>query len=407
MKTSRKRQSVAAAVAGAALIVAGVPVAQAAFKGRAASTSSPQPSGWDSVVREPVSINLGKGWTAKGELDTPRGAKGRLPVVVLLHGSGPNDMNQSLLPGGKASTFVPITQTATKAGFAVLRFNKRGVTDVGPVLSKDPAQLAPKHPYRQILRDAGAVVRFAARSPRVDPARIYLLGHSEGTQVASNLAADPKAAGIPKPAGVIEMGVVGLEVKQMISLQINGVKMVRLHDESDIDGDGFLTYREAADGLIGLPKADADTYRKVLIKGRKVNPGTDRNHDGRLSIDAEVGAVFRKLTGIGAYPNVPSVDKSTREYLVDIARFPTASKDLPRFDGSVLLLNGENDIQTPARAAIVTDAAVAAAGNRDHKLITYPGMAHTMNLTTKFAPKYADPAPAVLKDIQRWLADHR
>jgi uncharacterized protein len=401
-----KVQTVAVVVAGAALVATGLPAAQGALNGEVTTSTSPQRTGWAGVVREPVSIDMGKGWTAKGELDSPRGAKGRLPVLVLIHGSGPNDMDQSL-GEGKGSTFVPIAQAATRAGYAVLRFNKRGVTGVGPVLTDDKAQLAPKNPYRQILSDAGAVVRFAARSPRVDPARIYLLGHSEGTQVASNLAADPKAAGIPKPAGVIEMGVVGLPVKEMLSLQINGVKLARLHDESDIDGDGNLTYREAADGLIGLPKADADTYRKILLKGKKVNPSTDRNHDGRLGIDVEVGAVFRKLTGINKYPNVPSVDKSTRRYLVDIARFPTASKDLPRFNGPVLLLNGENDIQTPVRAAIVTDAAVAAAGNRDHTLITYPGMAHTMNTTTKFAPQYADPDQAVLKDIQRWLVDHR
>nr|BFE72066.1 hypothetical protein GCM10020092_053670 [Actinoplanes digitatis] len=87
-----------------------------------------------------------------------------------------------------------------------MRFNKRGVTDIGPVESTDPAQLMPKDPYHQIQQDAASVVRFAAKSPRVDPSKIFLLGHSEGTNVAANLAADSNRFGIPKPAGVVEMG---------------------------------------------------------------------------------------------------------------------------------------------------------------------------------------------------------
>ena len=63
----------------------------------------------------------------------------------------------------------------------------------------------------------------------------------------------------------------------------------------------------------------------------------------------------------------------------DIARHPTVSQALPKFAGPTLLLNGESDIQTPARAAIVADAAVAASGNKDHKLVIYPGMGHTIN----------------------------
>ena len=157
-------------------------------------------------------IDFGRGWVTKAELTYPSSAKGRLPLVVFLHGSGHNDMNQTL-PEGKGATFVPLAQAASREGFATLRFNKRGVTDIGPVESTDPAQLNPKNPYDQIQRDAASVVRFAAGSPRVDPSRIFLLGHSEGTNVAANLAADPGRFGIPKPAGVVEMGVVGKDIR--------------------------------------------------------------------------------------------------------------------------------------------------------------------------------------------------
>jgi acetyl esterase/lipase len=379
----------------------GVANADVIAGGGAGSQVAADRSGWAGITREQVRIDFGKGWVTDAELTYPTRATGRLPLVIFLHGSGHNDMNQTL-PGGKGATFPPLAQAAGREGFATLRFNKRGVTGIGPVESTDPAQLAPKNPYEQIQLDAAAVVRFAARSPKVDPAKIFLLGHSEGTEVAANLAAAPAQFGIPKPAGVVEMGVVGLPIKQLLTFQIYGRLLAELHDEFDVDGDGRLTAAETADGLLGQPQEVAEQFRSVLL-----DPATDRNHDGRIAIDAEAGPVLRELTHIDDYPDLPDLDAYTISYAKDIARFPTVSQALPKFSGPTLLLNGENDIQTPARAAIVADAAVAAAGHPDHRIVIYPGMAHTMNITPKFHPEFGEPDRQVIAEIQRWLAAHR
>ncbi|GIM93258.1 alpha/beta hydrolase [Paractinoplanes toevensis] len=402
MTTKKYRNLTIGLIATGALLAGGAGVATA----DATPSARAVQSGWDGVTREQVQIDFGQGWVTKAELTYPSRARRPLPLVVFLHGSGRNDMNQTL-PDGKGATFVPLAQAASREGFATLRFNKRGVTDIGPVESTDPAQLTPKNPYDQIQRDAASVVRFAARSPKVDPSKIFLLGHSEGTNVAANLAADPKRFGIPKPAGVVEMGVVGLPVEQLLTFQIFGRLLAELHDEFDVNGDGQLTAVEAADGLVAQPKEVADQFRAVLLDGRKVLASTDKNHDGRIAIDAEAGAVLRKLTHIDDYPNLPDLDEYTINYAKDIARFPTVSQALPKFSGPTLMLNGENDIQTPARAAIVADAAVAAAGNKDHKLVIYPGMAHTMNITPKFHPEFGEPDKQVITEIQGWLKAHR
>jgi pimeloyl-ACP methyl ester carboxylesterase len=402
--TKKYRNLTIGLIATGAILAAGVGVANAGVGDR--SVAAARQSGWEGITREQVRIDFGKGWVTDAELTYPSSAKGRLPLVIFLHGSGHNDMNQTL-PDGKGATFVPLAQAAGREGFATLRFNKRGVTGIGPVESTDPAQLAPKNPYRQIQLDAASVVRFAARSPRVDPSKIFLLGHSEGTAVAANLAADPAKFGIPKPAGVVEMGVVGLPIRQLLTLQIYGRLLVEMHDEFDVNGDGRLTAAEAADGLIGQPQEAADQFRSVLLDGTKVRPSTDRNHDGQIAIDAEAGPVLREITHIDDYPNLPDLDQATIDYANDIARFPTVSQALPRFAGPTLLLNGENDIQTPARAALVADAAVAAAGNPDHKIVIYPGMAHTMNITPKFHPEFGEPDQQVITEIQGWLKAHR
>ena len=409
MTTTKKYRNLTIGLTTAAILAAGVGVANAdaAFARTAGATpAAAEQSGWAGITREPVKIDFGKGWVTDAELTYPSNATGRLPVVVFLHGSGRNDMNQTL-PGGAGSTFVPLAQAAGHQGFATLRFNKRGVTGIGPVESTDPAQLMPKNPYQQIQLDAASVVRFAAASPKVDPSKIFLLGHSEGTNVAANLAAEPGKFGIPKPAGVVAMGVVGKPIKQLLTFQIYGRLLVQMHDEFDVNGDGQLTATEATDGLVGQPKEAADQFRSILLNGKKVLASTDRNRDGRIAIDAEAGPVLRKATHIADYPNIPGLDPYVVSYAIDLGRFPTVTQALPKFAGPTLLLNGENDIQTPARVALVADAAVAAAGNKDHKIVIYPGMAHTMNITPKFNPAFGQPDQQVITEIQSWLESHR
>jgi uncharacterized protein len=405
MTPRTKYRSLAVTLTAVTVLAGSAGIAEAQDTGAARKAAVAQGSGWAGITREQVRIDFGEGWVTQAELTYPSRAKGRLPLVVLLHGSGHNDMNQTL-PDGGGSTFVPLAQAAAREGYAALRFNKRGVTGIGPVESTDPAQLNPKNPYDRIQRDAAAVVRFAAASPRVNPSKIFLLGHSEGTNVAANLAADPKAFGIPAPAGVIAMGVVGQNIRELLTLQLYGRLLLQLHDEFDVDADGRLTAAEAIDGLIGQPKEAADQFRSVLLDGDRVLASTDTDHDGQIAIDAEAGAVLRKATGIDNYPDVPGLE-TLQEYVADIARFPTVTQALPRFTGPTLLLNGENDLQTPARAALAADAAVGAAGNRDHRIVIYPGMAHTMNVTPKFTPRFSEPDRQVVADIRAWLRSHR
>ncbi|WP_033344235.1 alpha/beta hydrolase family protein [Catenuloplanes japonicus] len=399
MTTARKHRKLAVALTAAAVLAGGVGVANADVIQGTAVTANQQ-SGWNGIVRKQVQIDFGKGWVTKAELTVPAGAKGRLPLVIMLHGSGRNDMNQTL-PDNGGSTFVPLAQGASREGYATLRFNKRGVTDVGPVESTDPAQLNPENPYDQIQQDAASVIRFAAAQPNVDASKIYLLGHSEGTNVAANLASDPAKYNIPKPAGVIAMGVVGKDIRTLLTLQLYGRLLLQMHDEFDVDADGQLTAVESTDGLVGLPAEAAEQFRSVLL-----DPATDADHDGKIAIDAEAGPVLRAATGIDNYPDVPGLE-DLKAYVTDIAKFPTVTEALPTFTGPTLLLNGENDLQTPARAALAADAAVAAAGNRDHTIIIYPGMAHTMNITPKFAPEFREPDQRVVTDIRTWLRSHR
>ncbi|MGQ3057299.1 MAG: alpha/beta hydrolase family protein [Nevskia sp.] len=101
-----------------------------------------------------------------------------LPAVVLIHGSGPNDRDETMY-GHKP--FRLLSAWLTEAGYAVLRYDKRGVGESGGT-----AQGAT---IVDFAADAEAAFDFLRSRPDIDGHRIGLLGHSEGGMVAPLIAA--------------------------------------------------------------------------------------------------------------------------------------------------------------------------------------------------------------------------
>ncbi len=176
MTTARKHRKLAVALTAAAVLAGGVGVANADVIQGTAVTANQQ-SGWNGIVRKQVQIDFGKGWVTKAELTVPAGPR---PPAAGDHAARQRPQRHEPDAAGQRRLHVRAAGAgASREGYATLRFNKRGVTDVGPVESTDPAQLNPENPYDQIQQDAASVIRFAAAQPNVDASKIYLLGHSE------------------------------------------------------------------------------------------------------------------------------------------------------------------------------------------------------------------------------------
>ncbi|MGA9421582.1 MAG: CocE/NonD family hydrolase, partial [Rhodanobacteraceae bacterium] len=108
--------------------------------------------------------------TLAGTLYTPPAATGKLPAVVLAHGSGPVDRF-----GGPWITFF------TNLGFAVLSYDKRGVGE-----SAGGWHTAT---YVDLTGDLDAAVDWLARQPEVDPARLGIHSTSQSGWYAPLAAA--------------------------------------------------------------------------------------------------------------------------------------------------------------------------------------------------------------------------
>ncbi len=124
----------------------------------------------------------GNGFNLAGTLSKPAGApaasspearRNPLPAVVLVAGSGPLDRDETV---AGIPIFAQLASALADAGFAVLRYDKRGIGQSG-----GRAESATLHDYAD---DVVAVVKFLDKRKDIDRKRIAVVGHSEGAAVS-------------------------------------------------------------------------------------------------------------------------------------------------------------------------------------------------------------------------------
>jgi hypothetical protein len=160
---------------------------------------------------EDVTVKTPAGHVLTGTLTLPKSAKGRIPAVVTITGSGQQDRDEyiSLVPGYRL--FRQVADTLSRRGIAVLRLDDRAINGSGGDVLKATSE--------DFANDIRAGVAFLRARPDIDGARIALVGHSEGGIIAPMVAStDPKLAGLVLMAGTAYTG------QRVIDFQLkNGV----------------------------------------------------------------------------------------------------------------------------------------------------------------------------------------
>ena len=148
---------------------------------------------------EQVTIR-GNGFVLMGTLSRPAvPTAARLPAILLVGGNSTTDRDE--LTFGVA-IFGQLADAIADAGFAVLRYDKRGVGQSGGRV--EAATLA------DYADDVRAAVKFLAERKDIDSKRIAVLGHSEGGPVAMLAAKREKR--IAALALVATFGTTGAEL---------------------------------------------------------------------------------------------------------------------------------------------------------------------------------------------------
>ena len=130
-----------------------------------------------------------------GILAMPNG-EGPFPAVVLLQGSGPSDMDETV---GSLKPFRDLAEGLAAQGIAVYRFDKRSYVYGNELAAKKDITLQDEY-----IEDAVNAVRLLAGQDRIDPDRIFVLGHSLGGNAVPAIARELRQAPV-KARGYIMM----------------------------------------------------------------------------------------------------------------------------------------------------------------------------------------------------------
>jgi len=166
-------------------------------------------------------IVIGEGaWALPGTLTLPAGDQDSgqgWPLVVLVHGSGPNDRDETIGPN---KPFKDIALGLASEGVAVLRYDKRTLVH-GQKLMKDVPDMTVQE---ETIEDALLAVELAMALPEVDASRIYVLGHSLGGMLAPRI-------------GIQSNGLAGLIIMAGAARPLEELMLEQMTYLAGIDGD--------------------------------------------------------------------------------------------------------------------------------------------------------------------------
>ena len=188
--------------------------------------------------------------TFYGTLVIPKNTKGKVPAVLLLSGSGPTDRDgNSALLSGKIDSMKNFARILADSGVASLRYDKYGTGKTG--LGSYANKLA-SMTFDAYVDLALAAYQYLGSRPEIDPARLAILGHSEGGLIAM-VAADRMKDTIPPVALLLAAPPCKpymTTIREQISEQYaNAVKA------------GAFTQQQADDGMAELDRIIAEVIK--------------------------------------------------------------------------------------------------------------------------------------------------
>lgn len=308
----------------------------------AGSDAGPSYARKDSYREREVTVGSGD-WALPGTLTTPVGP-GPFPVVVLVHGSGPHDRDETIGPN---KPFRDLAWGLASRGVAVLRYEKRTKAHAASLV-----KIARPTVKDEVLDDALAAVALLRKTEGIDPKRVYVLGHSLGATLIPRIGkADPQIAGLIALAGTAR------------ALQDVMVEQI--------------SYLASLDGKVSEEeKAQLEAFRQQA---------------------GQVAALKEDST---ATPfGIPV------SYWLDLRGYdaPAAAKDLAR---PLLILQGERDYQVTMADFAAWKKALA--GRQDVTLKSYPKLNHLFMegegpSTPMEYQNAGHVAQAVIDDVAGWI----
>lgn len=350
-------------------------------------------SAQSAITSNDLTITLGDGWQTKAKLSYPANATGPLPTVILVHGSGPNDLDHTIIPPGASrplsSNFRTIAEHFAAQGIAVLRYNKRYVS--GPD-QFDAAKFGALS-LDDFLSDLERVLAVAKQNKHVDPQNIFVYSWSEGSLMGAALAEKH-----PELRGAIFQGAISSTRPEIFIEDYTAVVLpyvLSYSTDGKISADTLKNAIEGNGGMFARLVA-YDFSDPSVTDTIKVNPFFDGNSDGILDPETEIR------------PLLPAwVDKALAPGgVIAIYRgYPGVADRAANIAMPVFMLQGETDSSTRANHADELRKAFAA--NKDFTLKLYPGLGHSLGSASSMIDDNFRPIEnAPMDDTVAWINTH-
>ena len=187
-----------------------------------------------------------------GTITIPNG-KGPFPAMVLVHGSGPQDRNETIGPN---HPFADIADGLSSRGIVVLRYDKRTMMHSAMIATVDD----------EVVVDAVAAVALLRARRDVLGDRIFIVGHSLGAMLAPEIA--KKAEQV---AGIVMLAPAGRKIPQTVVQQVRFLGQMSPGQlaETERQADELSAHKMApGDTFLGAPASyfyDLDARDEVAI----------------------------------------------------------------------------------------------------------------------------------------------
>ena len=305
------------------------------------------------MIQEPIILGKNTRYPLKGMLTLPEG-EGPFPAVVLVHGSGSSNMDEKV---GKLTPFKDIAQGLARRGIATVRYDKRSFAHgLKMVLDR-------KHPitvWEETIEDALLAAAMLRADARIDPDRVFLLGHSMGAMLAPRIECSGGDF-----RGLILLAGSPRRMEEIMLDQMEEMTAGMTGFAGKIAGKQRDKFAKLFEGLYDLSDEEA--------KAKKVGGGT------------------------------------TLYYFKEMGQ-PTVAQWLEKTSKPMLVLQGEKDFQ--AKAAVDFEGYRELLSNRDNVTFKlYPGLNHAFvparfdsiaDAKKEFTPE-RHIGPEVLDDIAGWI----
>jgi pimeloyl-ACP methyl ester carboxylesterase len=313
---------------------------------------------------ESVAFESSDGVRLVGTLIKPAD-EGLLPAVVVLHGSGPENIN--------GPSYRVVANTILRSGIAVLLYDKRGVGDSGGDFETAL--------YQDFIADGVAAVRYLASRDDIDAERIGLFGNSESGWFTPEIVhTTGQVAFVFNRAGA------PLSWRETVLWEVRNELLAGGVSHDDLG-----------------PLLDITMRRWNYYMASAVDPGMAEGPE-RNAINAELKRLLAEIPAAAAEMRdqlLPYDAETYEAWAADIGYDPRPF--LEAIDVPMMYAFGETDVNVPTAESVAFLESFRMHHERDIDIVVFDGVGHPMvHWTGLFTAGYV---PEYLELIKTWYPE--